>query len=377
MTARRPQERGHVLEVSEIEQLLRAEVERLVWELLPNARRDGHHLCVGSIAGEPGQSLKVEISGARQGGWRDFANPDSDEGHGDCLKLIALTRFGGELGPAVAWAKSWLGLDHLDPGRIETKRVEAREKARESAVAAEEEKKLKRRRAVALWLGGKPIAGTPAEAYLRGREIELHPDGLDHWPGSLRFVSECYNREQGVKMPAMVASMVRPDGSHVATHRTYLSWSERHGWVKMDSPNAKMVLGSCGGSFIPLRKGASGRSMAEMPAGEWIHMPEGIEDALVGAMARPRVRIGAGYSVGNIGSIAFPETLRRTAGLVIWADRDAAGSDAVDALERTIGRQQAQGTAVRIVMPPPPFKDLNDWLRALVRDARRAQREAG
>lgn len=358
--------------------MLRDEVERLVWELLPAAKRDGHHLCVGSLAGEPGQSLKIEIAGPRKGGWRDFANPDGPDGHGDCLRLIQHVLFAGDLGEAVQWAKSWLGLDHLDPARLETRRAQARETARDSAAAHEEEKKLKRKRAVALWLGGKPIVGTPAEAYLRGRGIALSDDGLDHWPGSLRFVAECYNKQERVKMPAMVAQMLLPDGSHVATHRTYLTWDDRRGWVKMDSPNAKMVLGSCGGSFIPLRRGATGKSLSDAPAGDWLHLAEGIEDALVGAMARPALRVGAGYSVGNIGALVLPEAMRNGGGLVIWADRDAPGSKAVDALERTIAKQQARGTAVRIVMPPPPHKDLNEWLQMMVRLGRgQRAREAG
>lgn len=367
-------DRPHAVSVSEIEQMLRQQVDSLVTELLPNARRDGHHLCVGSIAGEPGQSLKIEMSGPRRGGWRDFSCPDGADGHGDCLHLIRLVLFRGDMGEAIKWAKSWLGIDHLDPGRLEIRRAEAREQSRANAEKDAAEKELRRSRAVALWLGGKPIAGTPAEAYLRGRGIALSPDGLDHWPGSLRFVGECWNREERCKIPAMVASMVLPNGMHVATHRTYLAWDERAGWVKMDSPNAKMVLGSTRGSFISLRKGPSDKSMADMPAGEEFHAAEGIEDALTGAMARPHLRVGAGYSLANLGAIVLPE---QAGGLCLWADRDAPGSPAIDQLERTIARQQARGTAVRLVMPPPPFKDLNEWLQSLLRDARRQARVGG
>lgn len=374
MSAPAPRDRRHALEVGEIEQMLRASCERLFCALFPAARRDGRHLTVGSIAGEPGQSLKMEISGPRQGGWRDFADPDGPEGHGDCIRLIELVLFGGDRGDAVRWAKNWLGLEHLDAGALQERRAQAREAAVEAAEAEIKEREVKRRRAVALWMGAAPIGGTPAEAYLRGRGIVLEADGLDHWPGSLRFSAEVWNREEGVKMPAMLASMVTPDGRHVATHRTYLTWDERRGWVKMDSPNAKMVLGSCRGAFIPLRRGASGKSMAEMPAGEWIHATEGIEDALVGAMARPELRVIAGYSLGNLGSIEVPAA---AGGLTLWCDRDPPGSRAIDALEKAIARQQARGTAVRLVLPPQGFKDLNEWLIAQLREARRAQLRAG
>lgn len=369
MSDTRTPDRRHVIEVSEIEQMLRGQCERLVLQLLPNAKRDGRHLCVGSITGEPGQSFKVEISGPRQGTYTDFSYPDAPDrqGKGDCLHLIRHVMFGGNMNDAIQWAKSWLGIDDLDPGRLATTRAQAREAAADIADKHAAEKTAKRRRAIAAFLGGKPIAGTPVEAYLRGRGIDV--DRLGKWPGSLRFEAEMYNKELRVKIPAMLAAMYTPDGKHVATHRTYLNYCERRGWTKLDSPNAKMVLGSCGGSFIPLRKGASGKAMSDMPAGELVLITEGIEDALTAAMARPAARIVAGYSLPNIGSIVWPEAM---GALVMLADRDEAGSAAVDALERVIARQQARGTAVRLVMPQAPFKDLNEWLQAGARESRRA-----
>jgi hypothetical protein len=346
------------IEVREIEQLLRAQVEALVWQLLPNAKRDGHYLCVGSLSGEPGQSLKINVDGPNRGMWADFAALGSDDGGGDCLLLIAKILFRGELVDAIKWAKSWLGLDGLDADRLETKKREARASAEADVIKAAELKEVKRKRAVALWMGAKPIAGTPAEAYLRGRGIDVAR--LGKWPGSLKFHAEVWNREQGLKIPAMIAQMVTPAGVHVASHRTYLRWCERKGWVKLDSPNAKMVLGACAGSFIPLRHGPSGKSMSQMPEGEVEHMAEGIEDCLTAAMAKPEIRIDAGYSLGNIGSIVFPEHVRR---LVLLCDRDEAGSKATDLLERVIARQQARGMHVQYVMPPVGVKDLNLWLQ--------------
>ena len=347
----------HAIDVREIEQLLRVDAERLAYELLPACRRDGHYLCVGSLAGEPGQSLKINISGPNRGMWTDFSQ-SSGAGYlgGDCLHLIRLVLFNGELVDAIKWAKSWLGIDDLEPGRLEIRRRDARAAMEKSAAEDKEIREQRRRRAVALWMGSKPIAGTPAEAYLRGRGIRV--DALGKWPGALRFHAEVWNREEGVKIPAMVSAMFTPDGRHVATHRTYLRWCDRRGWVKLDSPNAKMVLGACGGSFIPLRKGASGRSMAEMPAGEWVHIAEGIEDALSVALSKPDLRIMAGYSLGNIGSIIWPAAI---GGMVMLADRDVKPA-AIDALERVIARQQARGVAVKVAMPPIGIKDFNEWL---------------
>lgn len=352
-------DRRFAISVDEIEQLLRAQVETLGRELLPNAKVDGRHLCVGSLSGEPGQSLKINLQGPKRGLWADFSALGSEEGGGDCIGLIRMIKFGGDVAAAVQWAKSWLGIDDLDPERLETRRREVRAQAAADEVLAAAEKEQKRKRAVAMWMGGKPIAGTPAEWYLRGRGIDIGLLGT--WPGSLRFHAEIWNRELGHKIPAMLACMVTPEGKHVATHRTYLTHDERKGWVKLDSPNAKMVLGGSFGSFIPLRKGASGKSMADMPEGEPFYISEGIEDALTAAMARPGLRIGASYSLGNIGSIDFPGAMGP---LRVMADRDEYGSQAADLLERVIRRQQAKGVHVQLILPKPPFKDLNDWLRA-------------
>ncbi|MEV4934405.1 DUF7146 domain-containing protein [Sphingobium sp. LSP13-1-1.1] len=350
--------RIYAIDVREIEQLLRADAERLAWELLPACRRDGHYLVIGSLAGEPGQSLKINVDGPNRGMWTDFSQ-SSGSGFlgGDCLHLIRLVLFNGEMGEAIKWAKSWLKIDDLDPARLDIRRRDARAAAEASALKDREVKEQKRRRAVALWMGSAPIGGTPAEYYLRGRGITV--EALGKWPGSLRFHPEVYNKDEQVKMPAMVAGMFTPDGRHVATHRTYLRWDPARGWVKIDSPNAKMVLGACGGSFIPLRKGASGKSMADMPADEPVYIAEGIEDALTVAIAKPDLRIVAGYSLPNIGSIVWPEHVRT---MVLLADRDTKPK-AIDALERVIARQQARGMHVKRVLPPIGFKDFNEWLQ--------------
>lgn len=62
---------------------LNARAEQLVPQWLPNGRRDGHEWKVGSLAGEAGKSLSINL---RTGVWADFA---SDEKGGDLLSLYA------------------------------------------------------------------------------------------------------------------------------------------------------------------------------------------------------------------------------------------------------------------------------------------------
>ena len=156
----------------------------------------------------------------------------------------------------------------------------------------------------------------------------------------------------------MIAPLYLADGSHVATHRIYLQPCPRRGWTKLDVAKPKKVLGAAWGAFGPINKGASGKSMANMPADEPVYVTEGIEDAIVVRMARPEARIICAVSLGNIGAIVLPARARR---LVIVADRDEKVA-AIDALERSIAQQQARGMDVRLIMPPADYKDLNDWL---------------
>lgn len=362
-----------MLTVGDIEQRLRDRVEQLAGELLPAARRDGNYLKVGSVMGEAGQSLAIELAGSGKGWWRDYAGTD----HGDMLDLIRATRGLADKGAAVAWAKQWLGIDDswergkpaakIDPAEMAKRAEEARSRAEERQQRESAERAQKIKRARGLFLSGEAIEGSPAEAYLQGRSLDAGATGK--WPRSLRFHPEVWCREERCKIPALLAMIVTADGNHVATHRTYLQ-QVRGSWTKIDSPNSKMVLGPMGGGFVPISKGVSGKPMAKIPEGEPVHVAEGIEDCLVLRMKKPEARIVAAISLGNLAAMVLPSAARR---LVIAADRDD-NARAVDLLERAIAAQQARGIEVRLVLPPPPHKDLNDWLRAEMRAAERGRR---
>jgi hypothetical protein len=346
------------ISVREIELQARARCEALTRECLPNAIKDGAYLKVGSIGGERGSSLVVNLQGANRGMWRDWSANTA----GDMVVLVEQTKFGGDRGQAVQWLKSWLGLDDLDPGRLATVRAEAASVDDDLAAEAAREAEAKKKGARSLWLKGvADIAETPAARYLEGRGIDVEP--LVRWPGALRFHDEVWNRDAGIKLPAMLAAMTLPDGSHVATHRTFLGREPgTRRWVKADAADlgvprgqAKKVIGKSGGAFVPIRKGASKLSMSRIRAPEAVYVTEGIEDALTVAMAAPLVRVIAAYSLGNLGAIAFPPILET---IVIVADRDDHVREQ-EALERAIARQQARGHRVRLAMPPPGFKDMN------------------
>jgi hypothetical protein len=336
-----------------------AQVAAIAAELLPNGRENCGYWEVGSIAGEPGQSLKVTLRGPDQGMWCDHACRGTPQGGGDIICLVEQAAFRGDRGEAIAWLKSRLGLDGLDPGRLRKLQAEATQQRVDASRAAQEEREAKRRRALGLWLRGKPIKDTPVDQYLRTRGISL--EQLGRAPGCLAFDPELYCKEAGRKLPAMLAAIVDLEGRHIATHRTWLAPNGRGGWTKADLEEPKKVLGSFKGGFIPLWKGACRKSMAELDPLVDVWVSEGIEDGLSAACVKPELRVVAAVTLGNIGDVPLPPDPWRGR-LVVIGQRDT-NPKTLEALERAIGAQQDRGREVWLTPPPAGgFKDVNEAL---------------
>jgi twinkle protein len=94
------------LTARDIAQQLAQRAEAFARWLMPSAVLESGMLRAGSVAGEPGHSLAVEITGPRAGRWRDWANQTD---HGDLLDLARAVR-GGSMGDAIRLAKDWLGI---------------------------------------------------------------------------------------------------------------------------------------------------------------------------------------------------------------------------------------------------------------------------
>ena len=58
----------------------------LLQEWFPQGVQEGHEFCIGSRAGEAGQSLRVRLTGAKAGVWSDFSD---DAAGGDLISLYA------------------------------------------------------------------------------------------------------------------------------------------------------------------------------------------------------------------------------------------------------------------------------------------------
>lgn len=357
-----------MIEVSEICERLNARAASLAKQLLPNGHKSGNYWMASGIddSGQGG-SLALCLAGQAIGHWVDYGNARAGEEKGDMLDLVQLKECGGDMRAAVAWAKAELGIeDEFKPGArpqmSAAERARRAEEARARAEAREQElageRKQKARRAKQLFLSAKPSGGTPAELYLLGRRVPK----VGEWPGSVRYHAEAYCGPLKGKRPAMVAGIFTAAGEQIGAHRTFLEL-RAGGWGKLqhpDLPDAKMVLGNQWGGFVPISKGASGKSMRDMPEGEPVYVTEGIEDALCVRGIKPDARIVCALNLGNVGAIVLPPAARR---LILVCDRDE-NPKAQDQLERAIARQQARGLTVQLVMPPPGIKDINDWVRA-------------
>lgn len=354
--------------VDEIEAMLEDRIEALVAELLPNARRAGPEMRCGSLAGEAGQSLAVNVgSGSKRGWWKDFAGDDG----GDALKLVAAVLFAGDIKKAIAWAKSWLGIDDGDPSRIEQHRIEARAQADRRAAAAEDERLGAVERARKRWLGGRVLVpGDPVTRYLAARGCD--PALLPRLPGVLRYHPAVPYGWQGPEVPAMLAAVVNLAGEIVGVHRTWLDTARNAkagpdliGYERDGVPNdPKKVMGRYrdDGAHIPVWKGAHDCTLRDIPEGTDVYVSEGIEDGMTVACADPSLRVIAMISVSNWMGLDLPPQMGR---LILLRQNDPAGSEAAKAIARGITHHRAKGRRVLVVPLPDDVKDINDLARGI------------
>ena len=211
-------------------------------------------------------------------------------------------------------------------------RASERREAELRSLAAERDRQARR-----CWSETGPIAGTPAEIYLReGRGITCS------MPRTLRFHPECWHGPSGTRHPALVALV--EGGKGFAVHRTFL---QPDGFAAADIEPRKMMLGATGGGAVRL-----------LEAPGHLVVAEGIETALslaCGRLSRP-ASVWAALSASGLSNLRLPA---EPGMLTIASDGDEAGALAAKALA---DRAEAAGWRVA-VDPAPEGKDWNDLLR--------------
>ena len=96
------------------------QVESALYYLFPNGKRRGARFVVGNVQGDAGESLVIEIEGAKRGVWFDFATGES----GDVLALWAAVRgftLPGQFGELLDDLAGWLLVPRANAVAVEFK----------------------------------------------------------------------------------------------------------------------------------------------------------------------------------------------------------------------------------------------------------------
>lgn len=246
---------------------------------------------------------------------------------GNGARLLAHCKRSGCAFADIAAAAGLRAGDYARPDPATLARREAERRA-EAQRKAEQAKRL--------WKESQPIAGTPAEAYLRGRGITCE------LPRTLRFHPEAWHGPTARCWPAMVAA-VQGAGA-AAVHRTYL---RPDGAGKADIDPSKAMLGATAGGAVRLSEGPSRLAVAE-----------GIENALsllCGLLDGPAT-VWAALSTSGLRGLHLPPEPGR---LTIAADGDTAGREAAHALA-----ERAHGLGWQVgILDPGTGADWNDILQ--------------
>ncbi|WP_439813993.1 DUF7146 domain-containing protein [Zavarzinia sp. CC-PAN008] len=336
-------QRRHLVPIEDVIAGLNARIQDVALELLPGGFREGSQWRCGGLGGGAGRSLGLDLRGSKVGVWVDSATGEC----GDVLDLVARTICRGDKREALAWAKQFLGWDSGDTHRVEIERRKAQAQAQATRLDDAERAQKLAKYAQALWLeGSAKVVGTPVEAYLGGRGIDL--GRLERVPGAVRFHPSLLHKESGERWPAMVTAITAPDGRFMAVHRTFLSQRADGSVTKAPVDNAKMALGAYAGGCIRLTRGASGRRWAEMREGERLGLAEGIENALSIAVDCPDLRTAACVALGNLARLVLPPQVTE---VIHFADRPGCVGE-LRHLQQGLAKLRAEGRLVRVAWAP-------------------------
>ena len=324
------------LDASELAQRLGRQAEAVCRHYLPNGRKQGSYWQVGDVRNTAGRSMFVRLHDNAKGIAGKWQDPATGE-HGDLLDLIRENQGLVDFGAVAAEARRFLSLPHPEPGAP----------SRQSRTPAPSGSSDAARR---LWRMTRPLIGSVAEAYLRGRDIaDLRRTA------NLRFHPNCYWRPEGdgptETWPAMIAAVTALDGRITGAHRTWLA-RDGSGKAPVDPP--RKAMGDLLGHAVRF-----GDTQDVMAAGE------GIETILSLRQAMPTMPMVAALSAGHLAGVLFPPHLRR---LYIVRDNDPAGDSARDSL-----LDRVHGAGIEAITLSSILGDFNDDLAARGPDGLAAQ----
>jgi hypothetical protein len=324
-----------VLSAADLARRLARAAEAVCRHYLSNGHRQGRYWIIGDVMNTPGRSLYVRLTGpdsgpGAAGKWTDAATGE----HGDLLDLIRLNRNLNGLGEAIDEARRFLALpcppipspinlDHMPP-------------------AASGSSEAARR----LFHAGRPLPGTPAEAYLRARGITGRLD----WP-ALRYHPSVYYREAEDAplevWPALLSAVTDLDGNITGIQRT---WLDPRRSTKAPLADPRRALRHLLGNGV--RFGTTEPAPAQ--AGDILVAGEGVETMLALKSVLPSLPVIAGLSANHLAALDLPPAPGSGPGqasllrLYVARDNDAAGLKAANRLRE---RGLAAGLEIRELVP--------------------------
>ena len=324
------------LNASELAQRLGRQAEAVCRHYLSNGRKQGNYWQVGDVRNTAGRSMFVRLHDSVKGiagKWQDSATGE----YGDLLDVIRDSLGLIDFADVAEEARHFLSLPHPEP----------QPPSRPSRTPTPSGSSEAARR---LWRMTKPLIGSIAEAYLRGRGItDLRQTA------NLRFHPSCYWRPEDDSptetWPAMIAAVTDFGGRITGAHRTWLA-PDGSGKAPVDPP--RKAMGDLLGHAVRF-----GDVRDVMAAGE------GIETILSLRQALPTMPMVSALSAGHLAAILFPPHLRR---LYIVRDNDPAGDSARDSLV-----DRAHKAGIEAITLSPMLGDFNEDLATHGLDAVRAE----
>lgn len=312
--------------IQEIVWKLEERLEEVVREFWPSAVKEGGVLypCPGKSDLGSFQVFLTSNGKRERGRWVRY----SQNRGGNVLNLVAYALSGeidhkpASYGPAVLWAKQWLGIERPETPAERRKREERAEKGRlkrEKEAEAERQRMLRHvaeiRKAAApfdRFDATNPVVRylTGEPKYVAGRNVGNRGFDLTipSWCAPIRFAPALRHWKARVTGPAMVADVVK-EGRLVAVHCTWLD-PDGVGKAKKlpKAASSKLMRGDVEGGFVPISYGSTGLPLSAAVAASLsspLIIGEGIESSVALASAIEEARVVAALSQSNIANLAW------------------------------------------------------------------------
>lgn len=226
----------------------------------------------------------------------------------------------------------------------------ARQAIQQSQGISEEESAKRSANIKKIWSDALPIAGSPAETYLRSRGIQGDPSSWNnlYYHPSLAYKED--DKSPWTRHPGMLAIVRDTQGKPLTLHRTFLA---NDGNGKADVSRQKMMMAQprpLNGACIQLDH------PIETPAGKLIGITEGIENAL-SVREATGCPMWVGISDRIMEQVAFPDDVKI---VIVWADIEPSGAGlrAASSIKNAL-----EPKGVKVIIEAPHFmnREKVDW----------------